>query len=145
MATPVNLTHSIGECLYHVVFIPKFRKKVLYGALRVQLGTVFRELAQEKESIVHEGHLMPDHVHMLIQIPPKYSVAGVVGYMKGKSAIWIARNWFGKVRNFGGEHFWARGYYVTTVGRDEKVIRDYIANQEKQDQMEERQLGLPFK
>ena len=145
MATPVNLTHSIGECLYHVVFIPKFRKKVLYGVLRVQLGTVFRELAQEKESIVHEGHLMPDHVHMLIQIPPKYSVASVVGYMKGKSAIWIARNWFGKVRNFGGEHFWARGYYVTTVGRDEKVIRDYIANQEKQDQMEERQLGLPFK
>lgn len=145
MATPVNLTHSIGECLYHVVFIPKFRKKVLYGALRVQLGTVFRELAQEKESIVHEGHLMPDHVHMLIQIPPKYSVASVVGYMKGKSAIWIARNWFGKVRNFGGEHFWARRYYVTTVGRDEKVIRDYIANQEKQDQMEERQLGLPFK
>ena len=102
-------------------------------------------IAPEDRHGVHEGHLMPDHVHMLIQIPPKYSIAGVVGYMKEKSAIWIARNWHEKVRYFGGEHFWAHGFYEVMVGRDEKGIRDYLANQEKQDQMEERQLSLSFK
>ena len=87
---------------------------------------------------------MPDHVHMLIQIPPKHSVSCVVGYIKGKSAIWVARNWYGRQRNFGGEHFWARGFYASTVGRDEEVIREYIKNQERRDQAEDRQLGLPF-
>ena len=145
MATPINLAHSVGECLYHIVFIPKYRKKALFGSLRTRLGAVFRELAQEKECIVHEGHLMTDHVHMLIQIPPKHSVSSVIGYMKGKSAIWIARNWYGRQRNFGGEHFWARGYYVSTVGRDEAVIRNYIATQEQRDQEEDRQMGLTFK
>lgn len=144
MATPVNLAHSVGECLYHIVFIPKYRQKQLYGPLRVKLGPVLRELAGQKGSIIHEGHLMPDHVHILIQIPPKFSVSGVVGYIKGKSAIWVARNWYGKQRNFGGEHFWARGFYVSTVGRDEEVIRAYIRDQEKRDQEEDRQLGLPF-
>ena len=145
MATPINLAHSVGECLYHIVFIPKYRKKVLFGSLRTRLGAVFRELAQERECIVHEGHLMPDHVHMLIQIPPKHSVSSVIGYMKGKSAIWIARNWYGRQRNYGGEHFWARGFYVSTVGRDEAVIRNYIATQEQRDQEEDRQMGLTFK
>ena len=145
MATPVNLAHSVGECLYHIVFIPKYRKKVIYGTLRMKLGTVLRELAQQKECIIHEGHLMADHVHMLIQIPQKYSVSSVIGYIKGKSAIWVARNWYGRQRNFGGEHFWARGYYVSTVGRDEAVIRNYIATQEQRDQEEDRQLGLTFK
>ena len=144
MATPVNLAHSVGECLYHIVFIPKYRQKQLYGPLRVKLGPVLRELAGQKGSIIHEGHLMPDHVHILIQIPPKFSVSGVVGYIKGKSAIWVARNWYGKQRNFGGEHFWARGFYVSTVGRDEEVIRAYIRDQEKRDQEEDWQLGLPF-
>ena len=145
MATPINLAHSVGECLYHIVFIPKYRKKVLYGTLRMKLGTVLRELAQQKECIVHEGHLMADHVHMLIQIPQKHSVSSVIGYIKGKSAIWIARNWYGRQRNFGGEHFWARGYHVSTVGRDEAVIRNYIATQEQRDQEEDRQMGLAFK
>ena len=145
MATPINLAHSVGECLYHIVFIPKYRKKVIYGTLRMKLGTVLRELAQQKECIIHEGHLMADHVHMLIQIPQKYSVSSVIGYIKGKSAIWVARNWYGRQRNFGGEHFWARGYYVSTVGRDEAVIRNYIATQEQRDQEEDRQLGLTFK
>jgi len=145
MATQQNLAHSTWECLYHVVFIPKCRKKVLYGPLRTKLGTVFHELASQKECSIVEGHLMVDHVHMLIAIPPKYSVASIVGYIKGKSAIWIARNWFGRQRNFDGEHFWARGYYVSTVGRDETVIRNYIANQEKQDLEDERQMNLGFK
>ena len=103
------------------------------------------EFTQQKECIVHEGHLMADHVHMLIQIPQKHSVSSVIGYIKGKSAIWIARNWYGRQRNFGGEHFWARGYYVSTVGRDEAVITNYIATQEQRDQEEDRQMGLTFK
>jgi putative transposase len=116
-----------------VIFIPKYRKKTLYGELRRKLGEVFRTLARQKESQVVEGHLMPDHVHMLISIPPKYSVAQVIGYIKGKSAIHVARTFFDHKRNFVGQHFWARGYFVSTVGRDEATIREYIRNQEAED------------
>ena len=116
----------------------------MFFSLRQCLGTVFSELAIQKESYIEEGHLMPDHVHMLISIPPKYSVASVVGYIKGKGAIWIARNWHGRVQNYTGQAFWARGYYVSTVGRDEKVIRDYIVNQEKKDLQDDMQMGITF-
>lgn len=116
-----------------MVFIPKCRRKALYGELRRHLGEVFRKLAAQKECRIEEGHLMPDHVHMLISIPPKYSVAQIIGYMKGKSSIWIAQNVERKMRNFLGHKFWARGYFVTTVGRDEEVIRAYIRNQELAD------------
>lgn len=129
-----SLSHSKWECKYHIVWIPKYRRKKLFGELRKELGQVLRELARQKESEVIEGHLLPDHVHMLISIPPKHSVAQVVGYIKGKSAIWIARTYGGRQRNFTGEHFWARGYYVSTVGRDEQMIRAYIQQQEKEDQ-----------
>ena len=129
-----SLKHTKWECKYHLVFIPKYRKKVLYGALRHQLGGLLRELARQRESQVEEGHLRRDHVHMLVSIPPKYSVAQVVGYLKGKSAIYIARTFMGKPRNFTGESFWARGYFVSTVGRDEKAIREYIRKQEQEDQ-----------
>jgi putative transposase len=128
-----SLSHSVWDCKYHVVFIPKYRKKTLYGELRRKLGEVFRTLARQKESQVVEGHLMPDHVHMLISIPPKYSVAQVIGYIKGKSAIHVARTFFDHKRNFVGQHFWARGYFVSTVGRDEATIREYIRNQEAED------------
>ena len=128
-----SLSHSKWECKYHVVWIPKCRRKVLYGQLRKDLGEVFHELARQKESKVHEGHLQPDHVHMLISIPPKYSVAQVVGYMKGKSAIHIARNYLGQKKNYVGMNFWARGYFVSTVGTDEEVVRAYIREQEKED------------
>jgi putative transposase len=104
-----SLSHTKWECKYHVVFIPKYRRKVLYGELRRHLGDVFRQLARQRESQVEEGHLMPDHVHMMISIPPKYSVSQVVGYIKGKSAIHVARVYGGKRRNFVGQHFWARG------------------------------------
>ena len=137
-----SLSHSVWECKYHVVFIPKYRKKVLFGEVRPRLGVVFRILAKRKECQVIEGHLMPDHVHMLISIPPKYSVAQVIGYMKGKSAIEIARTFFDHKRNFVGQHFWARGYFVSTVGRDEATIREYIRNQEAEDKRLE-QLRLP--
>ncbi|MDD9946461.1 MAG: IS200/IS605 family transposase [Myxococcales bacterium] len=128
-----SLSHSRWECKYHVVFIPKYRRKRLYGELRRHLGEVFHKLAQQRESIVEEGHLMPDHVHMMLSIPPKYAVAQVVGFMKGKSAIHIARTYGEQKRNFVGQHFWARGYFVTTVGRDEAVIREYIRHQEAED------------
>ena len=132
-----SLSHTRWECKYHVVFIPKYRRKALYRELRRYLGAVFRRLAAQKESRVEEGHLKPDHVHMMISIPPKYSVSQVIGYVKGKSAIYIAREYGGRRRNFVGQHFWARGYFVSTVGRDEAVIRDYIQRQEKEDRRQD--------
>ncbi len=120
-----SLSHTKWECLYHVVFIPKYRRKALYGQLN--------RLAEQRQSRVEEGHLMVDHVHMLLRIPPKYAVSQVVGYIKGKSAIHLARMYGERKRNFVGQSFWARGYFVSTVGRDEEVIRTYIQNQEAED------------
>lgn len=128
-----SLSHSKWECKYHVVFIPKCRRKLLYGQLRSHLGEMLRHLAEQKECRIEEGHLMVEHVHMMISIPPKYAVSQVVGYIKGKSAIQIARIYGERKRNFVGQNFWARGYFVSTVGRDEEVIRAYIRNQEKED------------
>ena len=107
-----SLTHSKWDCKYHIVFIPKGRKKTLYGKIRKYLGRVFHELAAQRESTIVEGHMVQDHVHMLVKIPPKYSVAEVVGYIKGKSAIAVARQFGGRQRNFNGERLWARGYAV---------------------------------
>jgi putative transposase len=129
-----SLSHTKWDCKYHVVFIPKCRRKTLYVELRKHLGEVFRQLAGQKESRIEEGHLLVDHVHMMISIPPKYAVSQVVGYIKGKSAIHLARVHGERRRNFVGQHFWARGYFVSTVGRDEATIREYIRNQEKEDQ-----------
>lgn len=112
------LSHTTWDCKFHVVFIPKCRRKTLYFELRKRLGEVFHKLATQKESRIEEGHLMPDHVHMLISIPPKYAVSQVVGFIKGKSAIHLARVYGERRRNFVGQHFWARGYFVNTVGRD---------------------------
>ena len=128
-----SLSHSRWDCKYHLVFVPKYRKKKLYGEIRRYLGSVFHELAKQKECKILEGHMVQDHVHMLITIPPKYSVAEVVGYMKGKSAIAVARQFGGRKRNFNGERFWARGYAVSTVGFEEGKIKDYIRNQEQLD------------
>lgn len=128
-----SLNHTRWECKYHIVFIPKYRRKTLFGQIRRELGEVFHRLARQKESLIEEGHVMPDHVHMMISIPPKYAVAQVVGYIKGKSAIHIARQFAGKSRNYVGQHFWARGYFASTVGRDEVVIRNYIRHQEAED------------
>ena len=128
-----SLSHTRWDCKYHIVFIPKCRRKLLYGNLRQHLGEIFRKLASQKESRIEEGHLMPDHVHMMISIPPKYSVSQVVGYIKGKSAIHLARVYAERRRNYVGQHFWARSYFVSTVGRDEEMIREYIRNQEVED------------
>ena len=133
MEDEASLSHTKWECKYHVVFIPKCRRRTLYQELRRHLGEVFRRLAEQKESQIEEGHLQPDHVHMMISIPPKYAVSQVIGYIKGKSAIHLARVYAERKRNFVGQHFWARGYWVSTVGRDEKVIREYIRKQEEED------------
>ena len=129
-----SLSHTSWECKYHIVWIPKYRKKSIYEELRKYLGSMFKDFASQKERQILEGHLRSDHVHVLISIPPKYAVSQVVGFIKGKSAIHIARNFMGRRKNFTGQHFWARGYYVSTVGRDEATIRAYIKNQEKEDQ-----------
>ena len=123
------------------MFIPKYRKKAIFGQIRSDLGDVFRRLAEQKESQIEEGHLMSDHVHMLISIPPKYAVSKVIGYLKGKSAIHIARRYAERKRNFVGQSFWARGYFVSTVGRDEATIREYIRHQESEDRKID-QMGL---
>lgn len=121
-----SLGHTKWECKYHVIFIPKFRRKVMYGKLRQHLGEVLRALAAQKECRIEEGHLMADHVHMMIAIPPKFAVSQVIGFIKGKSAVHLARVYGERKRNFVGQNIWARGYRVSTVGRDEATIREYI-------------------
>ena len=127
-----SLSHSSWDCKYHVIFVPKYRKKVIYGKLRKELGAIFHELARQKECKIVEGKLVVDHVHMCITIPPKYPVSSIIGFLKGKSAIAIARM-SGKQRNFNGENFWARGYAVSTIGYDLEAIRKYIREQEDAD------------
>ena len=137
-----SLSHTRWLCKYHVVFIPKCRRKRLYGVVKKQLGPVFRTLAEQKGCRIEEGHIMPDHVHMLISIPPKLAVSSVEGYIKGKSAIHVARHFLKQTRNYAGQNLWARGFFVDTVGRDTEVIRRYIQNQETEDQRMD-QLEIP--
>lgn len=128
-----SLSHSKWNCKYHVIFVPKRRKKILFGQTRKELVRIFHELAKQKESRITEGNMSLDHVHMCIEIPPKYAVASVLGFLKGKSAIAVARTMQGKERNYGGAHFWARGYAVSTVGFDEDIIKKYIREQDNND------------
>lgn len=128
-----KLKHTTWECKYHVVFIPKYRKKVLYGAIKKHIGNILHELASYRQCVIEEGHVCADHIHMMISIPPKHSVSSVIGYIKGKSAISIARKFVGRKQNYSGQGFWARGYFVTTVGRDEETIRAYIKHQDEND------------
>ena len=127
-----SLSHSKWNCKYHIIFVPKKRKNVLYGKIRTELVKILHELATQKESKITEGSMSIDHVHMCIEIPPKYAVASVIGFMKGKSAIAIARMG-GKDRNYTGAHFWARGYAVSTIGFDEEIIKKYIREQQEED------------
>ena len=138
-----SLSHTKWDCKYHVVFIPKRRKKTIFGPLRKYMGEIFRQLAEQKGCKVEEGHLMADHVHMCLSIPPKYAVSNIAGFIKGKSAITIARHFGGRRQNFTGENFWARGYFVSTVGLDEDLVREYIRNQEEEDERyEQLKLGV---
>jgi putative transposase len=130
-------SHVKWYCKYHVVFVPKYRRKSIYGTLRRDIGKVLRELCRQQAVELVEGHAMSDHVHLCLSIPPKYSVANTVGFLKGKSAIRIHREYLGRQRQFTGFHFWARGYCVSTVGLDEQVIREYIRNQEAEEKRQE--------
>ena len=134
MKVQESLNHTVFECKYHIVWIPKYRKKALFKDFRQYIGPIFRDLAAQNGCEILEGHLMSDHVPILIAIPPKYAVSQVAGFIKGKSAISIARNYMGRKKNFAGQSFWARGYHVSTVGRDDQVIREYIKHQKKEDQ-----------
>ena len=127
-----SLSHVRWECKYHVVFIPKYRRKLLYGKLRRGVGRILRELCQQRGVDLLEGHAMPDHIHLLLSIPPKYSVSYTVGFLKGKSAVRIHRELL-RERRMTGLHFWATGYWVSTVGRDEEAVGRYIREQEKRD------------
>lgn len=128
--------HVKWECTYHVVIVPKYRKRVLYGQVKKRVGEILRELAEQKGVEIVEGNVRVDHVHMILSIPPKYSVARVMGYMKGKSAIKL-HNENGSRKVLRRKNFWSRGYFVRTVGLDEEVVRKYVANQEKRDQYED--------
>ena len=134
-------SHVRWYCKYHVVFVPKYRKRSLYGSLRRNIGKVLRELCRQHGVALVEGHAMADHVHLCLSIPPKFSVANTVGFLKGKSAIRIHREYLKRKRQFTGFHFWARGYCVSTIGLEEQVIREYIRNQEAEEQRQE-SLGL---
>ena len=138
-----SMAHVKWECKYHIVFIPKYRKMVLYGKVRKRIGEIFQELCRYKSIEILEGHAMPDHVHMLLSVPPKYSISMTIGYIKGKSAIKINREILGHKRQFTGLHFWAPGYCVSTVGLDEAAIREYVKNQEKLETHKQAQLNLP--
>jgi putative transposase len=129
-----SLAHSRWEGKSQVGFIPKYRRKALYGEIRQSLGASFHELARQKEGRIVEGHLLPAQVHMGVEIPPKYAVASVSGCLKGKSSLAIARQFGGKLKNCTGEHFWARGYAVSTVGYELEAVKRYIREQEKDDQ-----------
>ncbi len=135
-------SHVRWYCKYHIVFVPKYRKRTIFGQLRKGIGKILRELCEQQGVELVEGHAMPDHVHMCLSIPPKFSVANTIGRLKGKSAIHIHRRYLGKQRNFRGFHFWARGYCVSTIGLDEDLIRTYIRTQEEE---EKRQEELPFR
>lgn len=128
-----RVQHTLWEWKDHVVFMPQYRRKILFAALRKEVGAVLRELVRQKACRMEEGHLRPDHVHRLLSIPPQYAVAAIVGYLKGKSAVHIARTYRGKERNFTGENCWARGYFVSTVGADERMVREHLRDQEQED------------
>ena len=135
-----SLSHVRWDCKYHVVFVPKYRRKELYGKVRTRVGAILHDLCRQRGVELLEGHLMPDHVHMCLSVPPKYSIAFVIGFLKGKSAVRIHRGIL-QVKRVTGLHFWARGYCVSTVGLDEATIRQYIREQEE---LEKRQLELNF-
>ena len=142
-----SLAHSVWECKYHIVWVPKNRRKIILGRLRSEIGQILRRLSEYKGIKVIEGKTCLDHVHICLAIPPKYSVSGIVGYLKGKSAMIIFEKYSHLKKNFKGHSFWARGYYVSSVGLDEAKVRKYIQDQETNESIEEKydsDLSKPF-
>ena len=128
-----SLSHSAWNCKYHIVFAPKYRRQIIYGAIREDVGKILRILCQRKEIEIIEAECCKDHVHMLVKIPPKYSVSSVIGYLKGKSSLMIFDRYANLKYKYGNRHFWCRGYYVDTVGKNAKKIEEYIKNQLQED------------
>jgi len=128
-----SLAHTTWNCKYHIVFAPKYRRQAIYGKIKVDIGNMLRKLCEYKGVEIIEAELCPDHIHMLVSIPPKYSVAQVVGYLKGKSSLMIFEKYANMKYKYGNRHFWCRGYYVDTVGKNKKAIAEYIRNQLKED------------
>ena len=132
-----SLAHTTWNCKYHIVFAPKYRRKVIYGKIRVDIGKIMRMLCARKGIEIIEAECCPDHIHMLVKIPPKYSIAEIVGYLKGKSSLMIYSKWANMRYQYRNREFWCKGYYVDTVGKNTKKIKEYIANQLKEDQLSE--------
>ena len=149
MSSDNSLSHTRWNCKYHIVFIPKYRRKIIYGELRRDIGKIIRRLCEMKDVELIEGHAMPDHIHILVKIPPKLSVSYFVGFLKGKSALMIYDRHANLKYKHGNRTFWAKGYYVSTVGLNEKVVRKYIQEQESEDRlrdsMTKREYVDPFK
>ena len=130
-----SLAHTKWECKYHIVFAPKYRRQVIYGKVKEDIGKMLRKLCEYKGVEIHEAEACKDHIHMLVSIPPKYSVSQIMGYLKGKSSLMIFQKYANMKYKYGNRHFWARGYYVDTVGRNKKQIQEYIKNQLQEDQI----------
>lgn len=130
-----SLSHSKWRCKYHIVFAPKYRRIVIYGKIKVEIGKILRTLCERKGIKIIEAELCPDHIHMLVEIPPKYGVAAIIGYLKGKSSLMIFDQFANLKYKYGNRNFWARGYYVDTVGKNEKAITEYIQNQLHEDKI----------
>ena len=141
MATKPNddssLSHTRWNCKYHIVFIPKYRRKEIYGKIRTDIGNIIRQLCEYKGVEIVEAHAMSDHIHMMVRIPPKISVSGFMGYLKGKSSLMIFERHAHLKYKYGNRNFWAKGYFVSTVGLNDEVVREYIRNQEKEDMMQD--------
>ena len=132
-----TLSHVKWDCKYHIIIVPKYRKKVLYGQVRRRVGGILRLLAKQKEMEILGGHACVDHIHLVASIPPKYSISGVIGFLKGKSAIYLHREFARYYKNYHGKNFRSRGYFVTTVGLDEETVKEYVRNQEKLDKRDD--------
>jgi len=138
-----SLSHTMWNCKYHVVFAPKYRRKVFYGTKRLEIGAILRKLCDFKGVTILEAEVCPDHVHMLLEIPPKMSVSGFMGYLKGKSSLMIYQRWGNMKYKYRNREFWCRGFYVDTVGKNTKKIAEYIQNQLKEDEAAT-QLSIDF-
>ena len=132
-----SLSHTRWNCKYHIVFIPKYRRKEIYGKIRIDIGRIIRQLCEYKDVEIVEAHAMSDHIHMLVRIPPKISVSGFMGYLKGKSSLMIFERHANLKYKYGNRNFWAKGYFASTVGLTDEVVREYIRNQEKEDMMQD--------
>lgn len=145
MDDDLSLSHTRWNCKYHIVFIPKYRRKEIYGKLRSDIGQIIRQLCQYKGVEIMEAHAMPDHIHMLVRIPPKIAVSNFMGYLKGKSSLMIFERHANLKYKYGNRNFWAKGFFVSTVGLDTKKVQEYIRDQEKEDMMQDNLSNKEYK